>query len=125
MINELFGWLWILLGFFSGMLIGLFFAGENWLGGYGSHRRRLIRLAHVAFFGLGAINILFALGAGRINLDPAWMKTASRALILGGVTMPLCCYLMAWNRRLLLIFALPILSLLLGGILIVIGMLRP
>ena len=41
--NLLFAWLWILLGFVSGMTLGMFFHGENWLGGYTSFRRRMSR----------------------------------------------------------------------------------
>jgi hypothetical protein len=50
---------------------------------------------------------------------------ASRALIAGGVTMPLCCGLMAWRRDLHLLFAVPVVSLLLGVALIVRGILQP
>jgi hypothetical protein len=35
-------------------------------------------------------------------------------MILGSVTMPLCCGLMAWRPRLHLIFAVPVASLLVG-----------
>ena len=42
--NLLLAWLWICLGFLSGMLLGLFFHRENWLGGYGSLKRRMYRL---------------------------------------------------------------------------------
>ncbi len=35
-LNLFLAWLWILLGFVSGMVLGLFFHRENWLGGYGS-----------------------------------------------------------------------------------------
>ena len=58
-INEVFGWLWIMLGFLSGMVIGLLFHDEQWLGGYASCPRRLIRLGHISFVGLGILNILF------------------------------------------------------------------
>ena len=60
-LNLLIAWLWILLGFGSGMIQGLFFHDEHWLGGYASFRRRMYRLAHISFFGLGAVNLLFCL----------------------------------------------------------------
>ena len=40
--NVALAWLWVLLGFISGMLLGLNFHRENWLGGYASQRRRFI-----------------------------------------------------------------------------------
>ncbi|HXR49058.1 MAG TPA: hypothetical protein VN784_16610, partial [Candidatus Limnocylindrales bacterium] len=57
--NLFLAWLWILLGFVTGMALGLFFHHENWLGGYGSFKRRMYRLGHISFFGLGAVNLLF------------------------------------------------------------------
>ena len=43
-INLIAAWLGILLGFVSGMGLGMFFHNEKWLGGYASHKRRLYRL---------------------------------------------------------------------------------
>ena len=43
------------------MVLGMFFHGENWLGGYASFKRRMYRLGHISFFGLGAVNMLFCL----------------------------------------------------------------
>jgi hypothetical protein len=123
--NETFGWLWILAGTVSGLLLGMRFQREDWMGGYGSLRRRLVRLGHISFFGLGILNILFALGSARVRLPPTWLGTASCSLILGGVTMPLCCALMAWRPGFRPAFAVPVLSLVLGAALTAIGMLRP
>src|SRR6476646_8665042 len=60
-INLAFAWCWIVVGFLSGMVQGLSFHREDWLGGYASFRRRLYRLAHISFFGLGAVNLFFYL----------------------------------------------------------------
>ncbi len=123
-INVLFGWAWVLAGFLSGLLLGLRFQRDDWLGGYGSFSRRLIRLGHISFIGLGFLNILFGLSARRVHLEPDWLWTASRALILGGVTMPACCALMAWRRTFHFLFAVPVLSLVLGVALVLVGLLR-
>ena len=123
--NEIFGWVWILAGLLSGLGLGLHFQREDWLGGYGSHPRRLIRLGHVSFLGLGFLNILFALAATRMKLGPEALGVASWALVMGGITMPLCCALMAWRRSMQPLFAVPVVSLLLGTALVVIGMLGP
>ena len=124
-INEAFGWVWILAGFLSGLVLGLFFQRDDWLGGYGSFRRRLIRLGHISFLGLGILNILFALSAPRIHLAPGPLALASRALLVGAVTMPLCCGLMAWRRGFHLLFGIPVASLVLGVVLVVRGILAP
>ena len=59
--NLFVGWLAIFAGLLTGACVGLFFHHEDWLGGYFSWRRRMLRLAHVAMVGTGLLNILFAL----------------------------------------------------------------
>ncbi len=95
-INLLAGWVSFLLGAASGALIGLRFHGEDWLGGYQSFRRRVLRLGHIAFFGLGLINILFALSAPGAP-SSQWTWLASALLAGGAATMPLNCFLTAWR----------------------------
>jgi hypothetical protein len=51
-LNLVAGWTGFIGGAVSGALIGLFFHKENWLGGYSSFPRRLVRLGHIAFFSL-------------------------------------------------------------------------
>ena len=116
-LNLFLAWLWILLGFVTGMVLGLFFHGENWLGGYGSFKRRMYRLGHISFFGLGAVNLLFWLTLQIISPAVPLAEVASWAFILGAVTMPICCVVMAHFPKARLIFAVPVLSLITGGIL--------
>ncbi len=116
-LNLFLAWLWILLGFVSGMMLGMFFHGETWLGGYGSFRRRMYRLGHISFFGLGAVNLLFWLTMQQINPAGTLAGVASWALIVGAITMPICCVVMARFPRAHLIFAVPVLSLIAGGVL--------
>ena len=125
MINEIFGWLWILIGFVSGMLIGMRFHDEKWLGGYGSHQRRLVRLGHIAFLGLGIINILFVVSLPRINLGQFLFNSVSNAFIIGAITMPLCCFLLAWQKKYLFLFAIPVLSLIYAVLMTIGGLYRP
>ena len=54
-INLLVAWLAILIGLVTGTVLGLFFHEENWMGGYGSWRRRMVRLGHISFFGTGSL----------------------------------------------------------------------
>jgi hypothetical protein len=116
-LNLVLAWLWLLLGFVTGMVLGLFFHREDWLGGYASFRRRMYRLAHISFFGLGAANLLFWLTAKSFPSLTLPVTGASWAFITGAVSMPLCCVAMAHCPKLYLIFAVPVVSLILGGIL--------
>jgi hypothetical protein len=113
--NLILAWLWILLGFASGMVLGLFFHGENWLGGYASLKRRMYRLGHISFFGLGAVNLLFCLTVQIFTWSGPLIHFASQAFIVGAIAMPVCCGIMAHFPRARLIFAVPVISLILGG----------
>ena len=123
-LNEAFGWVWILAGFVSGLALGLGFHRDEWLGGYASFRRRLIRLGHISFLGLGILNVLFAHTAPRLVLGSGSLALASGSLVLGGITMPTCCALMAWRRGFYQLFGIPVASLVLGAALTVVGILR-
>jgi hypothetical protein len=116
-LNLAFAWLWILLGFASGALMGLQFQRENWLGGYSSFPRRLYRLGHISFFGLGLINFLFAATLRIFGVDSPAVAYAAYAFIAGGILMPICCLIMAHfpQRKAAFVFAAPVASLLLGG----------
>ena len=113
--NLFLAWLWILFGFVTGMVLGLCFHHENWLGGYGSFKRRMYRLGHISFFGLGAVNLLFWLTAKNLSLTGPLADATSWAFIVGAITMPACCAVMAHFPKAHLIFAVPVVSLILGG----------
>ncbi len=114
--NLALAWLWIVLGFVSGMVLGMFFHDENWLGGYASHKRRMYRLGHISFFGLGTVNLFFWLTVKNLPALGALASTASVALMIGALTMPLCCAIMAHFPKAHLVFTVPVLSLISGGI---------
>ena len=111
--NLLAGWSGFLAGAVTGALMGLFFHRENWLGGYGSFPRRMIRLGHIACFGLGLINILFALTAATLPPAPA-ASLASSLLVAGMITMPVTCFLTAWRKSFRHFFFIPAGSTLIG-----------
>jgi hypothetical protein len=107
--NLLAGWISILLGFVAGAVPGLSFWREDWLGGYGSWRRRMIRLAHISFFGLGFINLAFALTAAPAGAAPTGALWWSAVLLVAGnAAMPAVCYLAAWRQRFRQLFAVPV-----------------
>lgn len=102
-------------GAMAGAVIGLFFHRDGWLGGYASFRRRMIRLGHIAFFGLGIVNVLFALSAHSLSVAPPYDRFASTGFAIGAVTMPVCCFLAAWRAGFRHLFAIPVISVF-GGI---------
>ena len=107
--NLFAGWISILLGFVAGAVPGLSFWRESWLGGYGSWPRRMIRLAHISFFGLGFINLAFAFTAARAGAAPAGVLWWSALLLVAGnAAMPAVCYLAAWRQRFRHLFAVPV-----------------
>ncbi len=120
-LHILIGWGAILLGVVSGAVIGLFFHKEDWAGGYGSFRRRMIRLGHISFFGLGFINLMFGLTLQVITLPVAHISLASFGFLIGVITMPLCCFLAAWKKPFRHLFPIPVLSILAGIIPILLG----
>jgi len=115
MLNFFVGWVCFLLGAIAGALIGLGFHREDWLGGYQSFRRRMLRLGHIAFFGLGFVNILFALSIDDMSIQDYLTRAASLLLVGGAVTMPLVCFLSAWKPVFRHAFFIPVL-LVTGGI---------
>lgn len=120
-INLLGGWIGILAGVVSGAVIGLFFYREDWMGGYDSWRRRLTRLGHISFFGLGLLNLLFAATAALLPLSHPYLRVASVALLVGAVAMPVCCFLSAWRKPLRHLFPIPVLAVAVGVLAILIG----
>ncbi len=122
--NLFLGWLWILLGFITGMVLGMFFHGEEWLGGYGSFKRRMYRLGHISFFGLGAVNLLFCLTVHNFPLAGSLIHFASSAFIIGAISMPVCCVVMAHFPKAHMIFAVPVVSLITGGVLILLEIVK-
>ena len=117
-------WLGIALGLGTGALQGLYFHREDWLEGYASWPRRLMRLGHVSFFGLAFLNLAFAETLRLLGQPPraAWL---SGALLMGSVGMPLVCYLAAWRKPLRVLFY-PVVTVMLGAaVLFVAGGLKP
>jgi hypothetical protein len=110
-LNLTAAWTGILAGMVAGAGLGLFFHREEWLGGYGSWRRRLLRLGHISLFGLAFVNLAFALTADRMGWRagaPSPAGAASALLVAGAILMPLVCALAAWRRPLRHLFFLPV-----------------
>jgi hypothetical protein len=110
MLNLQAAWIGFLLGCVAGAATGLFFHDSRWLGGYSSWQRRMIRLAHVSFFGIGFLNLAFVLSVKALGLSDG-LKAVSILLIVGAATMPTVCYLSAWKPVCRHLFFLPVASL--------------
>jgi hypothetical protein len=102
-------WIGICLGCAAGAVQGLFFHREDWLGGYSSWPRRMMRLGHISLAALGLFNLAFALTAMSLGIaasltTPAWL------LLIGAITMPVLCYLTAFWKPFRHLFFIPALS---------------
>ena len=115
--------LWLILsGFVSGAIVGLGFHREDYLGGYGSFRRRLVRLGHIAFVALGFLNLIFGLSPVATG-TVGWAPWTGRFLVAGSVAMPTICLLTAWKPAFRHLFFIPVT--LLGGAFILLLILFP
>jgi hypothetical protein len=109
-INLQIAWCAILLGLIMGAGMGLFFHQEDWLGGYASWRRRMIRLGHISFFGTGFLNLAFVLSVRNLGF-PYPHPLASAGFAVGALTMPAVCFLSAWRSSFRHVFVIPVGSL--------------
>jgi hypothetical protein len=98
------GWSLILLGFLTGAVIGLGFQRDDFLGGYTAFPRRIVRLGHIALLELGALNLLFASTVP--HSSPA--SVGAVLMIVGGVSMPVLCFLTSWRQRMAVLFFVPV-----------------
>jgi hypothetical protein len=115
LINIYAAWIGFLLGACSGFVPGLFFHREDWLGGYNSWTRRLLRLGHISFFGIGFLNLAFGLTSRVLGIDSG-LLVPSLLLLVAAVTMPLVCYLSAWKTIFRNFFFIPV-----GSVTVAIG----
>ena len=112
-INFLAAWVAILVGLITGTGIGLFFHDADWMGGYASWRRRMMRLGHISFFGTGFLNLAFVVSGDHLgwSVPP---PLASAGFLLGAVAMPAVCFLSAWRESFRHLFFIPVASLILA-----------
>ena len=111
-LNFTAGWWLILAAFVSGSIIGLGFHRDEFLGGYASFRRRLVRLGHIALAALGTLNVVY-------GLSPAPASIAGILLLAGAIAMPVVCFLSAWQKTFRYLFFIPV-TLLVSAVLLII-----
>jgi amino acid transporter len=88
------GWISVAVGAVTGLVLGLWsfdgpVAVPPWLGEYEDVSRRLARLGHIAFFGLGILNLLLSWSLPRLLPQRGLRLSASRAMIFGNVCLPI------------------------------------
>ena len=105
-INLYAAWIGFLLGAIAGAITGLFFDHDTWLGGYSDWRRRMVRLGHISFFGIGLLNLGFFLTVETLAMTDG-VRLPAYLLVVGAVTMPLVCYLSAYRKGLRHLFFVP------------------
>jgi hypothetical protein len=110
LLNLWAGWIAILVGLLTGATIGMFFHGEQWLGGYASWRRRMLRLVHISMVGTGLLNLAFAFSVAQLKLGHC-PQIGSWLFVVGAVTMPAVCGFSAWRVSFRHLFFVPVLSL--------------
>lgn len=113
-VNWIAGWLLILAGFTSGAGLGLYFHRDDFWGGYASFRRRIVRLGHIALVALGMLNLLYALSPWPPT-DRSEATFASCGFIVGGIAMPLVCFLTGWRASFRRLFFIPVAALILAA----------
>jgi hypothetical protein len=116
MINLAAAWIGFALGCVSGAVPGLFFHRQDWLGGYTSWPRRLIRLAHISFFGIGFLNLGMGLSCRTLGIEAG---AAAPLMLAGAVAMPVVCYLAAFRPAFRRLFFIPAGSVLLAIVLFI------
>ena len=127
--NRAVGWSSLALGAVTGLILGLWsfdgpMAVPEWLGGYGDTSRRLARLGHIAFFGLGILNLLLARELPGLRLRAGQRRAASLAMSFGNIFLPLTLFAAAAYRPFKYLMPLPALAVTLAMVLGAWGALR-
>jgi hypothetical protein len=105
----------LLTAFLTGAILGLNFHRDDFMNGYASFPRRIVRLGHIALAALGMVNVLYGLSS--MASEASWRSSvASAGFIVGGVTMPLVCFLTAWRIGFRHLFFIPVASLVIAVI---------
>jgi hypothetical protein len=115
--NRLIGWSSAALGAATGLILGLWsfdgpVAVPAWLGDYSETSRRLARLGHIAWFGLGILNLILARQLPELALSLKAKRIASMAMNFGNIFLPLTLFAAAIHRPLKYLMPWPALAVL-------------
>ncbi len=112
-LNRAIGFTSLLLGVASGMIVGLWSFGgpipvPEAIGDYADLARRFLRLGHIAFFGLGLINLAIAGHWRRLDLGPPAARRVLWLMNLGNLGLPPLLLAAAWQPTLLYLMPAPV-----------------
>jgi hypothetical protein len=124
--NRRVGWISACLGVASGTIIGLWsFDGPvpvpAWLGEYGATPRRMARLGHIAFLGLGILDLLLAHELPRSALSDRGKRIASWAMIFGNLVLPVTLFAAAAYHPLKYVLPVPVTAVFIALLLVAYG----
>ena len=111
-LNRVVAWTCLALGAGTGLVMGLWsFDGPvrvpEWLGDYGDTSRRLARLGHIAFFGIGMLDLFTVAELRRIHLSRLLRRVALMAINFGNIFLPLSLLLAAGFHPMKYIMSVP------------------
>jgi hypothetical protein len=104
-------WAGVLLGILLGSAMGLRFYDSQWLGGYASWKRRMLRLGHVSMVALPMLNFASVFSVAHFHLEGSAVKELLGLLLVGQISMPLVCFLSAYKPGFRHLFPVPVVSL--------------
>ena len=92
--SRVVAWSSFTAGAASGLVLGLWsfdgpFPVPSWIGEYGDVSRRLLRLGHIAFFGLAMLNLLLARHLPTLKLSGRMAWLALAGMNFGNIVMPM------------------------------------
>lgn len=92
--SRVVAWSSFTAGAASGLVLGLWsfdgpFPVPSWIGEYGDVSRRLLRLSHIAFFGLAMLNLLLARHLPTLKLSGRMAWLALAGMNFGNIVMPM------------------------------------
>ena len=127
--NRKVGWVSLAVGIGVGLIMGMWsFDGPvktpGWLGEYSDTPRRLARLGHIAFIGLGMLNILVARELPNLTLGLRSRRIAAGTMNFGNVFLPLTLFAAAAFHPAKYAMALPATSVFIALTLVAVGVCR-
>lgn len=113
--NLAVGWSSLAVGAVTGLVLGLWSFGgpvplPEAIGAYDALARRLLRLGHIAFFGLGILNIMLSRNIGQWLIPPDRARLALRAMNFGNLFLPVTLIAAAFFEPLKYLMSLPALA---------------
>jgi len=92
--NRVVAWLSLAAGAGTGLIMGLWsfdgpLATPAWIGDYADTPRRLLRLGHIAFFGLGILNLLLVHSLPTFPMGRRARRAVLGCMNFGNVFLPL------------------------------------